>query len=804
MPPPVLTPRQNRLLWERATARALGDALPARTGPLAAQAAASWQRACDWLVSQPDIAAAARSPDATFFARAAGNFIAACRSGGWQDPASLAAAVAEGVRNGSCVVAGTLEFAGFERPSPAQLQVIEAAEHAGSLVSMREPGSGGGTSRVRAAADPDSELLAAGAWARERLLARPDARVGIIVPDLAGGPRRAARLVADGFSPGWQLEPQSGHGVDISYGLPLADYGLIDTALALLGLVTDDPDFLVLSHLLRTPFLSVGEPAARAALEVALRRLPDRRWDPLRFADSLPERLAADNRDFLQAMQRIAAARSDWRERASPAVWAERIDSLLGEAGWGWPGGTLDSEAYQLVNAWRSLLNQFAALGRVSGPLRGTEAVREVTGAARDTLFQPESDSAAVQVMGMLEASGMAFDALWISGMDTTTWPPPQRPDPLLPMALQRQYGMPDATPSDTLDYAVRIFSGLLRCAGEVVVSWPRRDGDAELTPSPLIENLPPDQEVSGQTPYAAGLAGTAVLEPLTPDPAPPLAAGERLPGGHGALTAQRTQPFDAFAGYRLRAEPLETPVAGLSARDRGTVVHRALESVYRRWPSRSGLQEAGEGARAEAVRGAVDRALARYRIGADARLESLIGLESERCTALVTAFLDADLDRPEFADVLCEEPRVVQVGPLELAIRPDRIDRIDGGWAVIDYKTGASGSTVGRDPDDPRQLQLVVYAMSQPGPVNALAVGVVHPHRLGYVGVHDARIDWPGRGMTAVEEWVPLLNAWKAQAYSLAEAIAAGDARLNLTRPTDEQRPYAVLSRIAEVSGHD
>jgi len=808
LPAPVLTPRQSRTLWERAASRALGEATLAGTGGLAAQAAASWQRACDWRVPAAAIREAARSPDATFLVRAIAYYTAACAEGGWQDPAALAGALAARFRRAEATVDGPVTFAGFERPAPAQRDLADAMREAGVPVTA-EPGEGrsaAATVTVRDAPDRDAELRAAGAWARDCLLAEPGRRVGIIVPDLAARAARSARLIGEGFSPGWQLRADAVSAINVSYGRPLAEYGLIDAALGVLGLIRDDPDFAALGRLLRSPFLAPAGADGRAALEVALRDLPDRRWDLARLPEALgrwAERLPGSATAFVQTLAGVAAQRAEWQARAMPAVWAERIDTLLTAAGWA-RETAMDSETWQLVNAWRSVLNQFAATGPVSGPVTGHGAVAQVAAIARETLFQPESDDAAVQVMGMLEASGMTFDALWIAGLDTTTWPPPQRPDPLLPIALQRDYGMPDATPADTLDYARRIYTALLGCAPEVVVSWPRREGDAQLTASPLLAGLPAAGSVDEVPVYAQTLAGTAALTPVEPDPAPPLAPGERLPGGHGVLSAQRTQPFDAFVRYRLRAEPLETPVAGLSARERGTIIHRALEAVYRRWPDRDRLAAADAGDRARAAGDAVDRALARYGRGADARLAGLIALESERCAALVTRFVEADLARPGFREVICEEAREVAVGPLRLSIRPDRIDAVDGGWAVIDYKTGATGTATGTDPENPRQLQLVIYAISQPGRVRALAVGVVHPHRIGYRGAREADLEWPGTGVQAVDDWPALLNAWKARAHGLAEAVAAGDARVNLSLALDDQRPLAVLSRVAELADRD
>lgn len=805
LPRPVLTPRQSRSLWERATARALGEAPPAGTGSLAAQAAESWRRACDWGVPAEAIRDAARSPDASFLARAIGYYTAACAEGDWQDPATLPAALAARFRAGATASEGPVTFAGFERQTPVQQELMTAMQEAGIPVTPDDAADRKGSVSIRDAPDRDAELRAAGAWARQRLLADPACRAGIIVPDLANRAQRAGRLIAEGFSPGWQLRGGAGTGINVSYGRPLADYGLVDAALGLLELIREDPDFPALVRLLHSPFLGAGGIADRAALELALRELPDRRWDLARLPAALARGggLPGAAGEFVATLAAVSARRAEWRGRDLPAAWAERIDALLTEAGWA-GDGALDSESWQLVNAWRSVLNQFAATGAVSGPVTGHAAVAQVGAIARDTLFQPESDEDNVQVMGMLEASGMSFDALWIVGLDTTTWPPPQRPDPLLPIGLQRDYGMPDATPADTLEYARRIFSGLLSAAGEVVVSWPRRDGDAELTASPLLAGLPDGGPVAEVAVYAETLAGAAALESVQPDPPPALTAGETLPGGHGVLSAQRTQPFDAFARYRLRAEPLETPVAGLSARDRGTVIHRALEAVYRRWPDRDRLAAAGAGDRSRAAAEGVERALARYGTAADPRLAGLIALESERCAELVMRFVESDLARPAFTGVHCEEPREAAVGPLRLSIRPDRIETVDGGAVIIDYKTGITGATTGDDPDDPRQLQLVVYAISQPGRVRALAVGVVHPHRIGYTGVREPDLDWPGRGVRAVEDWPALLNAWKAQAHALAEAVAGGDARVNLSLAVDDQRPLAVLSRVAELAGHD
>ena len=58
---------------------------------------------------------------------------------------------------------------------------------------------------------------------------------------------------------------------------------------------------------------------------------------------------------------------------------------------------------------------------------------------SRETLFQPEGSAAPVQILGILEASGMAFDALWVIGLAADRWPPAPGAQPVLPIARQRE-----------------------------------------------------------------------------------------------------------------------------------------------------------------------------------------------------------------------------------------------------------------------------------------------------------------------------------------------------------------------------
>ena len=110
---------------------------------------------------------------------------------------------------------------------------------------------------------------------------------------------------------------------------------------------------------------------------------------------------------------------------------------------------------------------------------------------AAETVFQPQSSIKPVQILGILEAAGMSFDAVWLLGMDDKNWPPAPRPNPLLPAGLQRELGMPQASAEHELAFATGLMQGLERSAGTLIASYAQADADQPLLPSPLIAAWP-------------------------------------------------------------------------------------------------------------------------------------------------------------------------------------------------------------------------------------------------------------------------------------------------------------------------
>ena len=100
------------------------------------------------------------------------------------------------------------------------------------------------------------------------------------------------------------------------------------------------------------------------------------------------------------------------------------------------------SGEYQAADRLRELLSTLASGDGLYGRRSRPSAERLLAAAARDTSFQAQTGIPPIWVSGALVDPWLDFDALWITGLSADRWPPPAEPVPLLPIALQRQFGV--------------------------------------------------------------------------------------------------------------------------------------------------------------------------------------------------------------------------------------------------------------------------------------------------------------------------------------------------------------------------
>ena len=726
------------------------------------------------------------------------------------------------VRDGVAAVPGSICMAGFDRLTPQQHSLLEAYRGAGAQVVMDEPPPAAMDACRTCCESPAAEIEAAARWARSLLESGERGPIGIVVPDLAGSVDAVDACFDDVLHPGLTVAPRPGTGsrvFNVSVGRPLALVPVVADALAALqaalGMVqAEDAGRALLSVYLAG---ARDEQRARLALEARLRDEGVRRIRTRHLS-----RLAA--RDgaavFATALRAASDLASHPRARDSLDVHASRFARML--TAMGWPSGrSLDSAEHQGAEAFRAQLQALGAAGAVIRPCNAAVALALLARMLRDATFQPRAAPAPVQVLGTLEAAGMRFRRLWISGMHDGAWPPAESPNPLLPLPLQREHAMPGACPEQSLQRARRLTARLLAAAPAVVVSHACADADEALRVSPLLQQLPvvaahalPASDI---TLVDAALAKAAPpLERLADWRAREVGHGWRARGGSRVLTDQAACPFRAFARHRLAAQGVARAAAPLDARSRGVLAHRLMQALFqslRDHAAVAALDAAQRSGRAAAAAGeAVAAVLRRHPGEVSPRLAQA---ERERLAALANRWLELEAMRAPFQVEAVEQRRKVHVGGLRLDIQLDRVDRVDGRRLLMDYKSGRArrGAWFGDRPDEP-QLPLYALALDADGGAGA-AVAAVCFARLrrgeeGFEGVAEDPLWAPGLvalgagsgGQKEFADMPALKSAWAEVLGRLGEAFASGEAAVDPKREACRYCDVRPLCRVDAVLG--
>jgi len=722
---------QELALWTRIIGRSRAGAGLVRADRVAAQAQRAHRLLADYAPEEMKRLARAGAPgwtgDAAVFGEWLRDFDAICRGDSLASAATLGSMLTAQLRQEADSARPPLLLVGFDRLLGTQKTLLEAW----GQWELDLPGNPAESTHFFWAEDESAELAACVAWLRGRLEADPRAR--LIVVTTALNARRGALERA------LMQAPQTGAErlrFEFSLGVPLTQVGLAHAALLLLRWLSESPAG-ALSEAELDWLISSGNAAATAEEELrlaetmrALRQRGQQRMEWKLDAFLGPEL-------FLEPEDSILASGfgehppprppADWSVRISearrllrgappiqsPSSWAALAAELLTRIGW--PGfRPLGSEAFQARKRWEQALETCASLGFDGTAMDWAEFLSAATEAAGAAIFAAESTDPSILVTEPLESAGQCADGIWFLGANETDWPGRGAPNPLLPIALQRETGMPHATAQADWDLAAAATGRILSSAAEVVFSFARMAADGEARPSRMAA-----QRLGSSTPLPNEFARTPAKEPrletlqdLSRIPFP-LATME---GGSATLTRQSLCPFQAFATTRLSASKWDPAEAGLTAQQRGLLLHAVLHQVWS-GPARGGLAMLDD-LRAlldvESFVGQTVRSVLKEKLPATLR-ETLpprfLDLEARRLTRLVTAWLAYERERQPFIVAATEVKSTVTVAGLTLVLRLDRVDVLaDGSALVIDYKTGSVGPDAweGDRPDD---VQLPLYA---------------------------------------------------------------------------------------------
>lgn len=665
-----------------------------------------------------------------------------------------------------------------------------AAERPGSLHVLR-------------ARSPAGELAAIAQWAQVNLQARSDFRAWICVPDLAL--RRAevvdafdAVLARQRFS---LYDAPEGAVYAVAGGTPLAEHAPVRAALDLLSASAGAVSFEQFSATLRAPELhaDAAEASAAARLDVALRsRAPSEALleDWLALAERAARAVSPGPVGALRRLQTASRALADLRGNHPMSRWVSLWITAFEAGPWSLRHRWSSTE-YQSAEAFRDLLGALATGDSLFGTHSRPSAQRVLRRAARDTAFQAQTGIPPIWVSGQLINPWLSYEGLWVTGCDEERWPPPVDPLPLLPVQLQRQYGVIAAAVHSQLQFAEDLQQRWHARAARRVFSCADPGDGRSARPSPLLRSLaaspvqpqdmpePPDMP-EPQPHWFALLQSASTLEQLIDEMAPPFGADEST-RGVSTLKAQSRCAFRGLAQTRLMADPLERPLPGFDDREHGELLHDALARIWAdvrdsaRLSALLAQAEPRDRLLNESALRAIEKLCRRRDPGARWRDRERIRLHG-----LLRKWLEIERERAPFEVERVEGgAQIAHHAGLKFEVRIDRVDRLeDGARVLIDYKSGvANADWRGDRPDNP---QLPLYALLHPKALVAVAYGRINAAQCGFVAESE-RAEIFKRGgqkskMEGMASLADLMKLWSQRIERLAAEFAAGRAAVDPT----------------------
>ena len=851
--PLLLTPLQELALWKRVVEQHEDARLVVSLDGMAELAQSAYERLSlyDAHGSRKRLWDHLGSTDAEAFRLWAGSFDALCSRQRWLSRSALDKRMSEAISAGSVDLPHEALLIGFDRVLPAQQLVLDALKAAGAEVSLFEgtehqAGSNGVAPQaplIVAAKDQRDEIATCASWARRTLLIRPGSRIAVIVQDVAAVRGRMERIFRSILLPASLsiMAPAAAPLFEFSLGRPLASVPLVRAALLLLQWLTRPLPQEEVSWLLLSGFFAgrPGELLALATLDALTRKTetspPEITLDWwLRHCRSDSSEAAAGLRKRLAAAYREAAANEVTKTRSaagsatrgSKKTYSEWMDIALEIlTGAGWPGADAeDSAQFQARKKWEQFTASIAALAFDGVRVEYDDFLTALLHAAGQTIFAPQSRNAPIQIMGPLESAGQDFDAVWFMGLDDLKWPAKASPHPLLPLAIQRDAGMPHATPEIDWEFARAVTQRIVSSSPECVFSYAKHSDGALVQPAPVLaaalgsmpafveaEDFLRDREAP---PLPVALSRVVEIIDTSSIPWPVT----EVAGGADIVKMQAACPFKAFATRRLGAQNLDDAERGLTPLDRGNILHNVLCSLWDggndepwRLQTRDDLFNARAAGRLTGIiEHHVEAALTKWADANDPWKTAFLQNEHRRLCGLLTEWLALETQRQPFTVEAREQKlKDVHVGDLKLDLRVDRIDRLPSGDRLLfDYKTTREISALdwkGERPDEP---QLPLYAtFGGVEKLKGVLFAKIRPHDMEFLGhiadkqelLDRSLIPPNSRALKPYDSAV--LTQWKDTLSALAEDFLSGNATVT---PKDypstcEYCALPSLCRIAE-----
>ena len=725
------------------------------------------------------------------------------------------------------------ELHGFDDITPMMHLWINTVEQLGCEVNVHQQGASIEPELVAIykALDQRDEVQQVAIWCvqqwtkRQQTQAPHSIRIGVIAPNLADYKAPLSRALHEQFALAEQQhlplhDTNTESLFNFSLGVSLGEVPLIQNAMLTLKLFcqpTRRCSYTDWSRWLISPYTS-GDWVSNQKTDAKLRsqQWASFKWPTLlesEISDALSKTLKANLTQWHGTIEAQSVS------KMGVSAFVNLVSACLDGLGW-CSSRTLSSEEKQQQNTWFKVLEQFSGLTETQGQQPLSYWLAVLHRFVSETVHQSQSKGLQpIQVMGMLEAGGQVFDALWVMGLSDEAWPRMPNPNPFLPMLLQREHNMPRCDAQKELLYAQQVTERLTHSAQQQVWSYASQQGEAEMLISPLLETAQFAQAHAYEPQAYQSLANASFqqrseLDWVLDNRGPEIPIGQteaiKAPGGTGILQAQSQCPLMAFIDYRLGARNgLKMVEDGLQTTNQGTLIHEVLEHFWGEVKTQSKLLTLSDEELHDSLTQHIQSSFSGLVKSFD---EHYLQLEQARIFELLCQWVELEKQRPSFEVIETEKEKMITLAGIEFKVIVDRMDLVDGQKVILDYKTGkANAGNLLKSPIKAPQLAVYLFAEKDTieDEVVALGYGLLHSDdgvNISAVAEEQSVFDSKSRSIQVFAKlaekeggdfyevaWPDFLSSLRQEVLALASAIQQGVADMSFDKPID----------IAYAAGH-
>lgn len=728
LPKKLLTPQEESIIWQELIKHSeTGNNIlnPVKTAELAKQA---WHSLIQWNYGLSDLGT--NSINTTVFYQWAESFQEYCDKNNAIDRSSAIKAIANNKSFLTQFNFNNYIFYEFLEFTPLQdLLINNLSQHKSIQKINHDKHSDLSHSIKRLELDTqEQELTAMAQWAKkiefdnskkqnkQNSNTENKIKIACVIPNLHQIKNEAERVFKRVFN-------SDNPPVDFSAGEKLAQYPVIQLFINCLAIGTSKQnkqhDFELFSAILRSPYLTNAETefSLRMLIDKKLRSQCNSQLSLTSYISQL--KYIVHKLDTTTILLTIFENLLKFQKnsQAQPVLkFSQHSLKLLLDLGW--PGErSLNSTEYQVTQRLITLLDELHSLICFAKPSSAQQAFALLNQLVNNTVFQVEKEKTSIQVLGLLEASGMQFDYLWMMGLDDLTWPSKAKPNSFLPYQLQSDSKMPHASAEREFEFCKTLTKQLINNSKQITVSSAKVADNKILRPSALINYIEPSQlydyinlNIDQNRDNFFALPLEALLDhtgtKITKN------SSEEIRGGTEIIRRQSLCPFMAYASLRLNADGLEPLTDAPDALLRGSLLHKALELFWLSTENQANLLKLTNTELDSKTNHAVSQAISE--INQNYFSDLMLEIEQTRLIKLIKQTIDIEKQREHFKIVGLEQKQKYNFEHFTVHMKADRIDQLDNGeYVVIDYKTGlpTMSSWFGERPKEP---QLPLYSIIQ------------------------------------------------------------------------------------------